>query len=255
MDIEYLPLLGVLRDLYSQPRSMERFKRYVDTMLGGTGDVVLPIGVANPMAKEDAVAKLDELIGLGAEEVGVKAAQEAAARLGGVPGALKVGLVLADDAHGGWTNRYLTEATSRFDDRGGLKRGFATGLLWTGESPTPAQIREELLRAMYRAAYQQRHGLPGTLGAMLAQEGLAAVFAGASPWLPPGELDAAREVMAPHLDAPAATSYPVVFACMYGDEAAESVGYARLGLPPRAGFGVALADALDRRQDPVAALD
>jgi hypothetical protein len=41
---------------------------------------------------------------------------------------------------------------------------------------------------------------------------------------------------------------------MYGDEAAISVGYPPLGLSPRAGFQVALADALAERRDPVAVL-
>ena len=44
--------------------------------------------------------------------------------------------------------------------------------------------------------------------------------------------------------------YPDVFACMYGDEAAESVGYPALGFPPRAGYAVALAVA-DAADDPV----
>src|SRR5437762_67796 len=108
---------------------MNRFQRYLDTMLGGTGDVVLPIGVANPMAKPHAMAKLDELLALGAEEIGAGAAADAAARLREAPGALKASLVLADDVAGGWTNRYLTEASARFPDRVDMKRGFAIGFL------------------------------------------------------------------------------------------------------------------------------
>jgi hypothetical protein len=41
---------------------------------------------------------------------------------------------------------------------------------------------------------------------------------------------------------------------MYGDAAAEQLGYPPLGLPARAGFEIALADALARRRDPLAAL-
>jgi hypothetical protein len=48
--------------------------------------------------------------------------------------------------------------------------------------------------------------------------------------------------------------YPTVFAAMYGDVAAEQLGYPPLGLPARAGFEVALADALELRRDPLAAL-
>ena len=82
---------------------------------------------------------------------------------------------------------------------------------------------------------------------MLAQEGLAGVFAGARPGLGADELARARGIIAPHLDT---ATYPEAFACLYGDAAAEQLGYRPLGLPPRAGFAVALA----RRYDPLAAL-
>ena len=44
------------------------------------------------------------------------------------------------------------------------------------------------------------------------------------------------------------------FAALYGDEAAEQLGYQRLGLPPRAGFELALSDTLARGDDPTSAL-
>ena len=46
-----------------------------------------------------------------------------------------------------------------------------------------------------------------------------------------------REVLAPHLDS---EDFPTRFACLYGDEAARSVGYTPLGLSRRAGYAVAL---------------
>jgi len=52
MKVTYLPVLGVLRELYQQPRNMQRFRNYIASMTGGTDDVVLPIGAANPMARE-----------------------------------------------------------------------------------------------------------------------------------------------------------------------------------------------------------
>ena len=47
MKVGYVPVLQILRDLYVQPRGMQRFQKYVATLTGGTQDVVLPIGVAN----------------------------------------------------------------------------------------------------------------------------------------------------------------------------------------------------------------
>jgi len=250
MHIIYLPVLRTLRQLYRLPRDMRRFQRYVATMTGGTDDVVLPIGLANPMAREHAIAKLDELLALGAEEIGAAAAEEAQARLGGLAGEMTVSLVLADDVAGGWTNRYTTEASVRFPGRGALKRPFATGLLWTSESPSADDIRRELLGAIYRLAYQRRHGLPTTLRAMLTQEALAGAFAGDQPALGADELVRARDIITPYLDA----AYPKAFACLYGDVAAEELGYRSLGLPPRAGFILALADAIADHRDPLAAL-
>ena len=46
MRVAYLPVLPILRDLYLQPRDMQRFQRYIATLTGGSDDVVLPIGVA-----------------------------------------------------------------------------------------------------------------------------------------------------------------------------------------------------------------
>lgn len=251
MNITYVPVLAILRDLYSQPRDLNRFRTYLDTMLQGTDDVVVPITVANPMAKEHALAKATELLALGAEEVGAAAAEEAASRLADIPGQFKATLVLADDAAGGWTNRYLLEATSRFDARVDRKRNFVCALLWTSESATHQSIREGLLGDVYRAAYRYHIGPAQTLRAMLAQEGHAAVFAGAQLTLPPDALDRARAVIAPFLDT---TNYAQQFAAFYGDAAAVSVGYPPLGLPTRAGFELALADALTAGRDPVAVL-
>jgi hypothetical protein len=228
--------------------------------------VVLPIGMANPMAKEHAVAKLDELLALGAEDIGAAAAREAEGRLSavGAPESridtaesnlaaleIKASIVLADDVGGGWTNRYTTDAMARFPGRGGLKRPFATALVWTSESLTAGAMRQEVLSAIYRVAYQQRFGLPSSLRARLDQEGLAAVFAGVEPTLGEGELGRARAVIDALGDDP---PYPKTFAALYGDAAAKQLGYQQLGLPPWAGFSVALARALEQARDPVQAL-
>ncbi len=262
MRVTYLPVLPILRDLYVQPRDMQRFRRYIATLTGGSGDVVLPIGVANPMAKEHAVVKIDELLAIGADEVGAQAAAEADVRLKQIQAdarlkhvkadvEIKASVVLVDDVAGGWTNRFTSEASVRFPGRGALKRPFATALAWTSESPTAEDIRREMLAAIFRVAYLQRRGLPRSLAAMLDQEGLAGVFATARPTLGPAQLNAARTIIiALGADPP----YPSVFAAMYGDAAAEQLGYPPLGLPARAGFEVALADALEQRRDPVAGL-
>jgi hypothetical protein len=242
MQVSYVPVLGVLRELYARPRDMARFREYIKELTGGGDDIVLPIGVANPMAREHALVKVDELLAMGAEDVGAEAAREAQHRLRDIHTVeIKASIVVADDVGGGWTNRYTTEAMVRFPGRGALKRPFATALAWTSESATREGLRREVLSAIYRVAHQQRHGLPGSLRERMTQEGLAQRFAGYAPRLPPAELEHAGKIITALGEDP---PYPRVFAALYGDSAARELGYEPLGLPDRAGFEVALLEAL-----------
>jgi hypothetical protein len=114
-------------------------------------------------------------------------------------------------------------------------------------------VRRAVFSALFRAAWLRRSGPPATFGEALDREGMIAAFAGEAPWLADAEVARARTVIAP-LAADPDTPYTATFAALFGDAAAESHGYAPLGLPPRAGFAVALADALASGRDPVAAL-
>ena len=241
MQLEYVSLLQVQRDLYRIPLGMTRFQRYIEVMTGGTDDMVLPLSSMNPMGKPHVAEALDALLAMGVDEVAAAAVEEAGRRLPHVEGRLRAALVMADDAHGGWTNRYLTETNHRFARKAQAARGWAVALCWTGETWTRERVHAEMLAAIYRDLYVERHGPPTTLGQMMAQEGLAAVFGGAQP--PP--LDAedllyTREVIRPYRDT---TTFPTVFACLYGDEAARSVGYPAMGLSERAGYALAWDEA------------
>src|SRR5258708_9138562 len=104
MKISYLPVLGTLRELYVQPRNMQRFRQYIAALTGGGDDVVLPIGVANPMAKGHAIGSIDALLALGADEIAAEAAANAQSRLAQLRGGyeIKATVVLADDVAAGW---------------------------------------------------------------------------------------------------------------------------------------------------------
>jgi hypothetical protein len=249
MQLENLPLLGLQRELYSMPRGMERFRRYLAAMTGGGEDLLLPLTAVNPMGKEHMLPAVDSWIAAGAEEAAAGAVREAAARLVDAPGRLRIGLAIADDVAGGWTNRFTTDFAHRFESAALYRRDFAVGLLWASEAaagrpralerrgggtvasrlrslrrqaPSPRlaeQARREVLLSLARAAYERRHGPARTLRERLAQEHDALRFAGLEPkpLPPPHFLDAA--------DAPA------LFACLYGDEAARSLGYSALGVP------------------------
>jgi hypothetical protein len=253
MTVTVVPLLRIARDLYEIPRGPARFRRYLGVLIGGTDDIAYPPLVSlNPMGREHVAASIDALLALDAEAVAVEAAAEAERRLSRATTAVRLGLVVADDLKGGWTNRQYTEMANRFTPQANLKRGWAAALFWTSESSTREGVRREVLEALFRVAHFERHGPPRTLRAMLDQEGRAAAFAGETePALDAEEIEYTRAVVAPFLDA---TDLPTQFPCLYGDAAARSVGYTPLGLSPRAGYALALSNALASGEPPESAI-
>jgi hypothetical protein len=252
MNLDYVPLLTVQRELQGIPRSLARFRQYLRTVLsdGGADVELIPLLVANPMARDHVTALLDALLALDADGVGAAAAAEASAALADVPGNFKVSLVVADDLLGGWTNRYATEFTFRsaagvrFSRRAGeekwSKRVWVTGLLWSSEPATARAAREAVLTAAYRMAYVHRHGPHRTLRELLAQEGWVLAAAGcAGPVLDEEDLDYTREVLAPLLDA---DDMRTAVECLFGDAAARTLGFTPRGLSPWAGLALALHD-------------
>lgn len=184
MELEFLRLLQVQRDLYRMPRGMERFRAYLRTMIDAeTGDLGLPLVAMNPMGKDHVPALLDRLLELGGDDIGAAAVSVARQPLTDATGRFKVGLVIADDAHGRWTNRCAYEFAHRFEEMAFCKRGWIVALLWTSEAPAETTIREEVLMSVYRAAYIQQRGPAKTLSEMLEQEGYAMATAGRHAWL------------------------------------------------------------------------
>ena len=226
-------------------------------MTDGRGDLKLPLPLFNPMGNEHVAAVLDRLIGARAEDTAREAVARVADRLpeDALGGAARVALVVADDAGGGWTDRFLSDEQVRFQARALHKRGWAVAVLWTGDPPhahAPERIEAATVEAVYRLAYQRRHGEPRLLRDRLLQEGLAARFGG-TPEHRLGDSATAltAKVVGRHLDA---DRFDTCFACLYGDDAARRAGYDPLGLPPWAGFGFG-AEAVARAGcDPVRAL-
>jgi len=246
------PLLGIQREIYDLPPGRGRFEHYLKVMLDPSGELALPLPAFNPMGKGHVAATLDALLALDAERVAARAIAEAAPRLEPSGARFRLGLVVVDDRGGGWTNRFTVEVENRRRPQALLKRGWAAALLWTSESPTAVSVRLEALATAYRAAFAHRHGPPSGLREILRREGLAAAFAGvAGPTLDADDLAYPREVIRPHLDA---DDLPAIVACLHGDAAARSVGFTPLGLSPRAGYELALADALAGAGSPEDAL-
>jgi hypothetical protein len=221
------------------PRGMERFREYIRTMTDPeTGDLALPLVAMNPMGKEHVPALIDAYLALDAETIAADAIKASHVDF---DRAFKACLVVSDDLKGGWTNRWASEYSHRIESAAFYKRGFLTGLLWTSE---PASVREAILTSIYRADYLQTHAAPKTLGQMLDQEGYAMARAGcATPSLEADDLAYTRTVIAPHLEA---TDRATVIACLFGDTAANALGYPPQGLSDRAGLALALAERRTR---------
>jgi hypothetical protein len=235
MKLDYVPLLQIQRDLYRLPRGLERFQEYLKTMIDPeTADLKLPLVAMNPMGKNHIPRLLDGYLALEADAVAAASTVEAGRNLEAVEGEFKVTLVLTDDAEGGWTNRYTSEFAHHFQSQALTKRGWLAGLLWTSENPSSESVCKETLLTIYRAAHILQHGYALTLREMLVQEAYAMSMAGCVPGEYDGEeLNYIRDIIHPYLNT---KDYPTLIACLFGDEAANSLGYQPLGLPERAGY-------------------
>jgi len=272
MNLDYVPLLRVMREIQSIPRGqppdfngMRRFRQYLRTIFphDESADQLLPLLAMNPMGKDHVTALLDALLAMDADDVGAKAASEASAALPDVPGEFKIALVVADDLMGGWTNRYDYEFAFRFgsanrrlerdpDSPSGfrlprwLKQFWLTGVLWSSEPPSERAVREAIVLPAYRFAYVHRHGPARTLRSLLTQEGQVMAAAGcAGPVLDEEDIAYTREVLIPFLDA---DDKRTCIECLFGDAPAQTLGFTPRGLSPWAGLALALQDAQVREQ-------
>lgn len=245
MNLTYVPLLQVQRDLYTVPRGFERFRAYVQTMIDPTtNDITLPLAGMNPMGKDHLLPFLDHLLAIDADGVAAQIIAEAHSSFSTVPGAWSMTTVVTDDAHGGWTNRTSNEFAQRCGERAYYKRGWLTAVLWTGDTYDRYSVRVEVLTSIYRFSYIQQHGYAHTLGDLIAQEGYAMSMAGAiTPTLDPDDLAYTRDMLTAYQQN---TDQPTLIAALFGDTAAHELGYPRLGLSPRAGLAIALHDAVSK---------
>lgn len=254
MQLEYVPLLQIERDLHGMPRNMDRFHQYLRVMLNddGSGLELPTLGVMNPMGKEHMTALLDGLLALDADRVAADALAGVAAEVADVPGEFKIGLVVVDDLKGGWTNRYATEFTLRFPQGQArktrprwLKDDWLTAAVWGSEPASERAVREAVLTAVHRTAHLSRHGPARTLRDMLAQEGHVMARAGCTePVLDVEDIEYTREVLVPFLKA---DDMRTAIECLFGDEAGRTLGFTPRGLSHWAGLALALHDARQSR--------
>jgi len=223
IDVTFYRCLESVRGLYQMPRTFDRFKAYIKLVQEDTGTEALPLSRLNPMAKEHALAYVETLLAMQAEDVVATAVRDAASKLDG-DDTLRSLLVLMDDAKGGWTNRAFAEFSHQYENKYEVKHGWATVVIWTAEEPTPDLLRARAFESVYRTVDERRNGPVRTLREILDRAVRTARFAGVPS---PYEDAAYRAAIAPYLDSHAA---PVVMTALYGDAVGATLGYPPLGI-------------------------
>ncbi len=238
MEFEYVPLLETQRKLCDIPRGSERFEQYIATLRGDTfDDMAVPLSAFNPMGKQHVADLLDAYLAMDADSLAASALLGISDELPTSETRWKIALVLADDAEGGWTNRYATEFDHRYKGKANYRRGWTIGMLWTSESADEERVRIEVRAALARAVHVAAHGHASTLGEMLDQSGFVAAIAKVrSQEMDEEEAEYTRQIIQPYLES---ESKAVQIACLFGDSAADQLGYERFGLCERAGLRLA----------------
>ena len=242
LTVEFVPLLESARELYTMPRGPERFDAYIALGTRNTEEMQLPVAVMNPMAKDHVLAYIEQLIAIQTETAAKSFANEAAGSLRGVADALLLAVVVADDLKGGWTNRSFAEFSHRYERKYEVDRGWAVTLLWTSEEPSIDAVRARTFESIYRTLDERKHGIVRTLETIMEREGRTMRFAGRDkPCYDSATLKEIRKRIEPYLHSDRA---PTLFAALYGDEVAVSLGYPPLGIPAQGGYELALSNAL-----------
>lgn len=250
MRLEYVPLLRTARDIYAMPRNYARFQHYLRTIFssGSEHDELWPLVAMNPMANDLVKSLLDRLLDIQADEIAACACTELERSLAAIPGDFKVALVVSDDLGGGWTNRYACEFELRFAKPkrsappAWAKQSWVTCLLWSSEPASVERVLNAVKTTVLRAAYVHEHGPARTLREMLRQEGEVLTKAGcAGPSLDNDDLSYTREIISPYLDE---ADMRTAIECLFGDEAARTLGFTPRGLSHWAGLALARHDRL-----------
>lgn len=259
-----MPLLAIQRGLYSVPVE-SRFDAYLDTMLmPNRKDIRLPLQNMNPMAKSHVPEILDDYLAIDAEGIAEKVMKDTLANgrtmdgnmyselLGRVN--LSLGLVLADDAQGGWTDRVNVQFTNDFQNGFLWKRGWIDVLLWSSDTDANQETVEMAVElAIHRSAFklqqqqqqkqtekqreESEHTVSmATLGDMLEQEAWVweqynKLHGHQAPQNEPcvDSLPQYLALLRKLVDQRIDQEFPIVIAAFCGDSAASNLGYPSLG--------------------------
>jgi hypothetical protein len=230
MPFTVLPILDKMVEFYQKPISTERFQAYLQLLQGNTkGDMVLPIGGYNPMAKPHLLDKLAELKALKAEEImsDVLATINQKTTVPKTDQQFQVSITIADDLLGGWTNRFTTDYDSRFKLNPLITRHFCVALFWSSEAYTVDLIQQRVQETVFRTLYWLEHPRPLTLAAHVAQE----LFVVKNTQFASSPLAVDMTFLENFYQEHQTTDdYSVIFSFLYGDNAALQLGFKEYGV-------------------------
>jgi hypothetical protein len=233
--IQLVPTLATMADIYRLPReggaSSPRFKRYLELVPSNYGLVAY-----NPMAGPHALETTEQLLAVDAENVAMEAAGEAAS-LCGYPDTITLAVVLC--APGQWTSRMATEVEHRMARR--MPSGTGLVLHWTRETPTAEQIRREAIAEAVRVMAVATPRRPESVRSLLHREGLAYALGG-NPYGPVTAED--QRAVGDAVDVLGASEMlGDMTAVLYGDAAANALGWTPAGIAEYGGYRWAIDQA------------
>ena len=225
MTVRVIPTLAAMAEVYRLPAEggpeSPRFGAYVE--LGRAG---VPVSGYNPMTSKPVLPTIERLLAIDAEGVATVAAMATAQQLGWTE---DLDLVLTLATPGMWTDRLATEVEHRL-----VGKGAREILVWSGEDTGEGAVASAAVAQVAREVWRERNGVPATVVAAAAQEGLALSMAGMR-----GARSAEAAFVLEVLGDDDTLSSMVAY--LYGDRAAEAMGYTPVGLGDRAGESHAVA--------------
>jgi hypothetical protein len=230
MTFHPLPIIQIMLNLYEKPRTVERFQEYLKLLQGDTkGDLVMPIGGFNPMAKESLILKLKELQALKAEQIMAEILSKINLQYSTKNNdkIFKVALNLSDDLQGGWTNRFTSDYDSKFKINALINRQFCTPIFWSSEEFTEEKIRQRVAEYVFRTIYWLEYPKPKTLKDHVTQEQFVRSQTGT------GDNILTNEFYQKHQNS---EDYHLIFNFFYGDEASEFLGFSTFEIGKHAYF-------------------
>ena len=235
MKFKLRPILLEIKDFYQQPVSKDRFRSYLEVLIGETGDdMALPIAGFNPMAKDHILEKIEELERLDAEGIMADAISQVNAQMDIAAEEIQVVLNIADDQKGAWTNFYTTDFASKFKLHAFVSRNFCVPHFWTSEQYTKKQIEERTKAYLFRTIYRLEKAKVKTLKEHLEQE----IFVTKNMEVEFSDVDEAeyKELDLFYQSHQSSDDYNVIFNFFYGDEASASLGFKQYGVDEVKGY-------------------